>query len=261
MQERVEIAGHAKAIRDMVLPGRPLSSRTIADALAFMPVPLTEQTRPAHDRSVPRPRPGGSAYAIWGKRSLDLALVLLALPVALPVMLFCALLLWIEGGNPFYRQARIGRDGKVFAMLKLRSMVQDADARLERLLASDPALRAEWDSTQKLRHDPRVTRLGALLRQTSLDELPQLWNVVTGEMSLVGPRPMMPEQLPLYGDARDYNALRPGITGIWQVSTRNDSSFASRATIDTEYRNALSLKADVGLLLKTVSVVLRRTGC
>lgn len=176
-------------------------------------------------------------------------------------MLVFALLLWIEGGGPFYRQARLGRDGKVFFMLKLRSMVRNADAKLETLLESDPVLRAEWDTTQKLRYDPRVTRIGAFLRRTSLDELPQLWNVLTGEMSLVGPRPMMPDQLALYGDPSDYFAMRPGITGPWQVSTRNASSFAYRKTIDTTYRNTVSLVSDLGLLFRTVGVVLRGTGC
>ncbi|MEP3329868.1 sugar transferase [Sedimentitalea sp.] len=202
----------------------------------------------------------GNAYLAWGKRAFDVALVVLSAPVVLPFVLFFALLLWIEGGNPFYRQARVGRGGKQFSMLKLRSMVTDADARLARVLESDPDMRAEWETTQKLRNDPRVTPLGALLRQTSLDELPQLWNVLIGEMSLVGPRPMLPEQLALYGDASDYVALTPGVTGIWQVSTRNESHFSHRATIDAEYRKVVSLKTDVSLLLKTVSVVLRRTG-
>ncbi|WP_424985297.1 sugar transferase [Microbulbifer sp. S227A] len=214
---------------------------------------------PSQIRGVRGPR--GGSYMSWGKRALDVALVVLSLPLVLPLVLFFALLLWFEGGSPFYRQARIGKDGKEFSMLKLRSMVKDADARLERVLASDPEMRAEWETTQKLRNDPRITRLGATLRQTSLDELPQLWNVLIGEMSLVGPRPMMPEQLSLYGDSKDYVALLPGITGIWQVSTRNESHFSHRATIDAEYRRTVSLKTDVTLIFKTISVVLRRTGC
>lgn len=205
--------------------------------------------------------PDRAGYLNWGKRTLDLALVIMAAPLVLPLVLLFALMLWIEGGSPFYWQSRLGRGGKEFSMLKLRSMVCNADAKLARLLENDPEMRAEWETTQKLRHDPRVTRLGALLRQTSLDELPQLWNVLRGEMSLVGPRPMMPDQLALYGDATDYTALLPGITGIWQVSTRNESSFAHRAIIDAEYRKTVSFRTDVALLFKTVSVVLRRTGC
>jgi lipopolysaccharide/colanic/teichoic acid biosynthesis glycosyltransferase len=257
MQDRVEIAGSLETIRGAKFSRRPLNIGTVA---AFMPGGFSIPARPGAPR-ISRPAPRRSFYSALGKRALDLTIVLLAVPVALPIVLLCALMLRIEGGSPFYRQARIGRNGKLFPMLKLRTMVPDSDARLARLLDGDPALRAEWDTTQKLRNDPRVTRLGALLRQTSLDELPQLWNVLTGEMSLVGPRPMMPEQLALYGDARDYNALRPGITGIWQVSTRNDSSFAHRATIDADYRRAMSLGTDLGLLFKTVGVVLRRTGC
>ncbi len=216
--------------------------------------------RPTHARRDRNLRPG-NFYPGWGKRALDVTFVVLSLPFVLPLVLLFALLLWFESGNPFYRQARIGRNGKQFSMLKLRSMVKDADARLAQVLESDPALREEWETTQKLRKDPRITPLGALLRQTSLDELPQLWNVLIGEMSLVGPRPMMPEQLALYGDSEDYVALRPGVTGIWQVSTRNESRFSYRATIDAEYRRTMSLKTDLSLLLKTISVVLRRTGC
>ncbi|MFD3189816.1 sugar transferase [Sedimentitalea sp. HM32M-2] len=200
-------------------------------------------------------------YEMFGKRLLDTALVLAAVPIALPLVLICALVLWCEGGKPFYRQARVGRGGRIFYMIKLRSMVQDAETRLAQVLSSDPELRAEWEHSQKLRNDPRITRVGALLRATSLDELPQLWNVLIGEMSLVGPRPMMPEQLGLYGDPVDYFALTPGLTGVWQVSTRNDSSFAHRATIDAAYRRSLSLGQDLGLLARTVGVVMRRTGC
>ena len=201
-----------------------------------------------------------SAYAVAGKRLLDLSLVLLAMPVALPVILLSALVLWWESGLPFYSQDRLGRDGKRFRIFKLRTMVRDADARLQSYLESDPALRREWETTQKLKSDPRITPVGRILRMTSLDELPQLWNVLTGEMSLVGPRPMLPEQLPLYGDATAYFAVKPGITGIWQVSTRNESSFDSRAKADVDYLSRMGLHQDVSLLFRTVGVVARGTG-
>lgn len=201
-----------------------------------------------------------SLYADLGKRVLDIAVVLLSLPVAGVVILFCALMLWREGGNPFYWQARMGRGGKEYRIVKLRTMVMDADARLARLLEQDPALKAEWDATQKLKQDPRITPVGGFLRRTSLDELPQLWNVLKGEMSLVGPRPMMPEQLPMYGKADAYFALRPGITGLWQVSERNNSRFDYRAKLDADYARNLCLTGDLVLLFRTVSVVLRRTG-
>lgn len=199
-------------------------------------------------------------YASFGKRVLDVAFVFLSLPVSAIIVAFCALALWLEGGNPFYWQARLGRNGKVYKIVKLRTMVIDADARLARLLQGNPDMRAEWDATQKLKKDPRITRVGGFLRRTSLDELPQLWNVLKGEMSLVGPRPMMPEQLPLYGCSKAYFSLRPGITGVWQVSDRNNSRFDYRCKLDAEYARDLGFGYDLILLLRTASVVVRRTG-
>ncbi|MFW8595348.1 sugar transferase [Cribrihabitans neustonicus] len=207
-----------------------------------------------------RPLPAAGGYGAGGKRMLDLLLVLLTLPLTLPLIVACAAALWLEGGRPFYTQKRLGRGGRVFRILKLRTMVRDADAQLQAWLDRDPALRAEWETTQKLKNDPRITPVGRMLRVTSLDELPQLWNVFIGEMSLVGPRPMMPCQLPLYGDARAYLALQPGITGLWQVSARNESSFASRAWADAEYRRRLSLGSDLALIWRTFGVVLKGTG-
>jgi len=201
------------------------------------------------------------SYRRLGKRALDLTLVLAFLPVYLPFVALAALLLFVEGGNPFYRQDRLGRDGARFSIVKLRTMVRDADKKLEDLLRQDPEMRREWEVSQKLRSDPRITRIGAILRRSSMDELPQLWNVLIGQMSLVGPRPMMPEQLPLYGDPQDYFAVRPGITGLWQVDRRNDSSFADRARYDTAYRRELSLVKDLRVLWQTIGVVLKRTGC
>ena len=207
------------------------------------------------------PRKGLRLYRRAFKRALDVCAVLASAPFTLPVIMMAAVALWCEGGSPFYRQQRIGRGGKEFSILKLRTMVRNADKVLEDTLASDPALRAEWDSLQKLIKDPRVTRVGAFLRATSLDELPQLWNVLRGDMSLVGPRPMMPEQEEMYGDMRAYNALRPGITGLWQVSARNGSTFGYRNEVDAAYERSLSLGNDVTILAKTVGVVLRQTGC
>ena len=201
-----------------------------------------------------------SGYALAGKRVLDLFLVLLALPVALPIIVLSALVLLLESGLPFYSQERLGQKGKRFRIFKLRTMVRDADARLQACLDSDPELPHERETTQKLKSDPRITRVGRFLRMTSLDELPQLWNVATGEMSLVGPRPMLPEQLSLYGDPSAYFAVKPGITGIWQVSTRNESSFASRAKADVDYLGDMGLKQDLSLLCRTVGVVAKGTG-
>ena len=199
-------------------------------------------------------------YARFGKRALDVALVLLSLPITLPIIALCALALWIEGGAPFYWQERVGQSGRRFRIVKLRTMVRDADARLLRYLATDPAIREEWNRTQKLRNDPRITRVGDVLRVTSLDELPQLWNVLKGEMSLVGPRPMMPEQVGLYGDDAAYTSVRPGITGLWQVSARNSREFSYRAKVDAVYCRSLTFWRDIVLMIRTIGVVLRRTG-
>ena len=193
------------------------------------------------------------------KRALDLTLVLLTLPAVVLVILLLALAVALDGGQPFYTQMRLGRGGRSFRLWKLRSMVPDAEARLQAYLDQNPAARAEWDATQKLRDDPRITRIGRMLRRTSLDELPQLWNVIRGDMSLVGPRPMMPTQRSLY-PGRAYFALRPGITGLWQVSKRNEALFAERAAFDMDYYQRLSLALDLQVLAATVRVVLRATG-
>lgn len=200
-----------------------------------------------------------SAYSGFFKRTLDIVLVLLALPIVLPTLLFLAFLVARDGNNPFYGQTRIGRDGKEFTMWKLRSMVPNAHVLLADHLTRNPAAKREWDETQKLKNDPRVTRIGQLMRKTSLDELPQLWNILVGEMSIVGPRPMMPEQKILY-PGKAYYSMRPGLTGLWQVSQRNDSSFASRADFDTSYAGQLSLRTDLGIIFATVGVVVRGTG-
>ncbi len=199
-------------------------------------------------------------YARIGKRVLDVALVILTLPVSVPLVLLFALALFVESGQPFYQQKRVGRGGREFSIWKLRTMVRDADARLATLLDSDIKLRAEWNATQKLKNDPRITPVGRFLRATSLDEVPQLFNVLLGDMSLVGPRPMLPDQLPLYGNPKAYFALRPGLTGLWQVSDRNESYFSYRSVLDRQYLKTLSIWQDLAIMLRTVSVVLRRTG-
>lgn len=199
------------------------------------------------------------AYRAVFKRVLDITLVIIAAPVVLLVVGLLAVGIAFDGANPFYSQSRVGRGGRLYKMWKLRSMVVNADAELETYLATDPAARAEWDSTQKLKIDPRITRFGRILRKSSLDELPQLWNVLIGNMSLVGPRPMMPCQQDIYPGSAYYR-LRPGITGPWQVSRRNESTFADRARFDTDYDRSLSLAGDIGLLIGTVRVVVRATG-
>lgn len=213
------------------------------------------------DRSPPplERREAGGLYRRFGKRWLDVALVLVAAPVWVPLVGLLALLVRLDGGPAFFSQARVGMDGRVFRMWKLRSMVPGADGLLEHYLARHPAIRAEWDEKQKLSEDPRITRLGRFLRMSSLDELPQLWNVLTGEMSLVGPRPMMVDQKPLY-PGRAYYALRPGLTGPWQVYARNRSSFSDRASFDEAYDCDLSLALDLKMIAMTAPAVLSARG-
>lgn len=199
-------------------------------------------------------------YARAFKRALDVTAIILAAPFVVLLIAALALMVRQDGGPSFYRQDRVGRNGRIFRMWKLRSMVVDADSRLAAHLDTDSAARAEWDETQKLRHDPRVTRIGRILRKASLDELPQLWNVLHGDMSLVGPRPMMPEQQALY-PGRAYYALRPGITGYWQTAGRNRTSFEARADFDAAYLADLSFSTDARILARTVRVVLHGTGC
>ena len=202
----------------------------------------------------------GGLYRRALKRLLDVTVILLAAPVVLPLVAGLAVGVALEGGRPFYSQMRVGRGGKPFRMWKLRSMVSDADARMDAYLNANPAARAEWDLTQKLQQDPRITRFGRFLRRSSLDELPQLVNVALGDMSLVGPRPMMINQVALY-PGRAYYALRPGITGLWQTAGRNRTTFEARAEYDTQYEAELSLLNDARILARTVGVVMNATGC
>lgn len=201
-----------------------------------------------------------SVYRSVAKRALDILLVLLATLPALMIALPFVLLVALDGRSPFYRQRRVGRNGAVFNMWKLRSMVPNADQMLEGYLANNPAARSEWDLTQKLRHDPRITKVGHIIRKSSIDELPQLWNVLKGDMSIVGPRPMMVDQQKIYPGTA-YYALRPGITGFWQTSVRNESSFADRAQFDTDYLRQMSFLTDFRVMLRTVRVVVNGTGC
>ena len=199
-------------------------------------------------------------YCATMKRPLDVLLVLLALPFVIPFLAIVALLVSLDGHAPIFTQERVGKDGRRFTIWKLRTMVPDAEEILDRYLRENESARREWTIKQKLAHDPRCTRLGRVLRRTSMDELPQLLNVLLGDMSLVGPRPMMPDQQSLY-PGRAYYKLRPGITGPWQVSPRNESSFADRARFDDDYGSRLSLMLDLRILGRTIVAVVRGTGC
>lgn len=196
------------------------------------------------------------------KRALDIIGAGVGLVLLAPFFLIVALLVRADGGPAFFAHQRVGRGGKLFGCLKFRSMVIDSQARLEALLASDPAARAEWEATRKLKNDPRITRIGRFLRSTSLDELPQLINVLRGEMSLVGPRPVQEAEIDRYygASAAHYMAVRPGITGLWQVSGRSETSYESRVALDVSYVSRPSLLADLSILLRTPGAVLSRRG-
>lgn len=207
--------------------------------------------------SAPLPRTG--PYRKFFKRVFDVTLVLLSVPFVLPLIALLALAIALTGNRPFYSQLRLGKDGKPFRMWKLRTMVSNADAQLETHLQQNPQARQEWDSTQKLKDDPRITPFGHVLRKTSIDELPQLFNVLNGTMSLVGPRPMMLDQASLY-HGHAYYELRPGITGLWQVSDRNNCSFVDRVSYDNTYNRVLGFRTDLRILWNTAGVVIRATG-
>lgn len=212
---------------------------------------------------VPGSRNGSNAgrnlYAHLFKRAFDIILALIAAPAVLMVVLPVAFLIMLDGGAPFYVQDRVGKGGRIFRMWKLRTMVRDAEGMLAGHLAANPEARAEWNKYQKLHDDPRITPLGAFLRRTSIDELPQLWNVLKGDMSIVGPRPFLPSQIGFY-PGREYYRMTPGLTGPWQVADRNEASFVQRAQFDRLYYDSLSLRTDVALILRTVGVMLRQTG-
>ncbi len=200
-------------------------------------------------------------YAHGGKRLFDIVVVLLILPFALPLMAVVALLVALDGGKPIFRHPRVGKNGRIFGCLKFRTMVLDSEAQLKKLLSEDPVAAEEWATTFKLRNDPRITRIGKFARKSSLDELPQLWNVLRGEMSLVGPRPVTEAEIPLYGASADAcQSVRPGVTGIWQVSGRNSLSFADRVVLDRSYAAEVSLLEDVRILVMTIPAVLKVTG-
>jgi len=200
-----------------------------------------------------------SLYRAAFKRIIDILFCIAISPFVLLFVLVAAVLIATDGSNPFYSQLRVGRNGRVFRMWKLRTMVQDADERLEGYLSATPAARDEWNQKQKLRKDPRITPIGRLLRKSSMDELPQFWNVIAGHMSLVGPRPMMVSQRKNYSGQSYYN-LRPGITGFWQVSDRNNCEFTGRVHYDDLYDHQLSFKTDLRILFRTIGVVVRGTG-
>lgn len=231
-----------------VMLGRTQSILNIADAI----------TGNAADSPTPGP-PSRSRIAALSKRALDIAIAVISLVLLSPLMLVVAAAIRLTMGAPvFYGHSRVGENGQVFACLKFRTMVNDSAAVLERHLASCPASADEWRQTRKLRRDPRVTALGNLLRRSSIDELPQLINVLKGDMSCVGPRPVVKDELAPYGAyLNEYLSVRPGLTGIWQISGRNTLSYASRVKLDALYVRRWSMKLDLVILMRTIPALLR----
>lgn len=202
-----------------------------------------------------------SFYRRYGKRSLDILLLLiLAAPFVL-IIAMLAIAVRRDGGPAFFGHKRVGQDGRIFRCWKLRTMVPNAEEVLLEHLANNPDAASEWAANVKLRNDPRITRLGYVLRATSLDELPQLWNVFVGEMTFVGPRPVTASEMEKYeGHEQCYLSLRPGITGLWQVSGRNSTDYRERVQLDCQYYATCSFGQDGRILFRTFGAVLRRTG-
>lgn len=216
----------------------------------------TEAFRSAREK---RLHPDTPALA---KRLLDIAISGIALVFVAPlIILFAALIRLQDGHRAIFSQPRYGYGGKVFKCYKLRSMVPDAQKRLEYLLANDPAARQEWMETQKLKNDPRITALGRFIRKTSIDELPQLINILRGDMSIVGPRPIVENEIIRYGDNfKQYCAVRPGLTGLWQVKGRSNTTYDDRVAMDVEYAENWTVVSDIGIMFKTIPAVLMSRG-
>ncbi len=192
------------------------------------------------------------------KRVLDILICSAAMPVILPLSGLLALLIRLGGkGKIIYRQERIGKNGKPFLLYKFRTMTEDADARLARYLAENPEIAAEWAANQKLKNDPRLTRIGYFLRKYSLDELPQIINIFRGDMTMVGPRPIIASETVKYGRYfEEYCEVRPGLTGLWQTSGRNDTTYSQRVAYDHYYVNHWSLGLDMWIMAKTIPVAI-----
>jgi len=204
---------------------------------------------------------GAALYRRYGKRVFDVLFAITLLPVLIPVILVLWAIVRSDGGPGFFGHKRVGKNGVLFTCWKLRTMQINAEAALRRHLAMNPAARAEWERDQKLSNDPRVTRVGRLLRRTSLDELPQILNVLLGHMSFVGPRPVVILEIQRYGAHKwAYLSGKPGITGLWQVSGRNSVQYEERVNLDLAYREMASFWLDIRIILKTALVVVRPTG-
>lgn len=201
-------------------------------------------------------------YPDYLKRLVDVTLAILILPLILPLLALLVLIVKLDSKGPaFFKTERLGKDGHPFQIIKLRTMCVNAEEKLLEVLSKDENKRHEWEKDHKLRDDPRITRVGKILRILSLDEVPQILNVLLGDMSLVGPRPIVKEEIEKYGkDFYTYTRTRPGITGLWQISGRNDTTYQSRVALDKKYVEKISLKEDLRILAKTLPVALSQKG-
>lgn len=249
--ETVELSQEIEALS--ASRGKPATATSILLNPAA-PLPPSPHVEPA---PVARTTPRAITKVSRPVRMLDLTVAGLIFLIVLPLMIFCALAIRLTSPGPaIYRQVRIGRDGRQFICLKFRTMIQSAEPAIDQLISEGSAYRNEWVSLYKLRADPRVTALGRFLRRYSIDELPQLFNVIRGDMSIVGPRPIVEDEIHRYGDRfADYCSVNPGITGLWQVSGRHALTYDERVRLDAEYANNKTVLLDLLILWRTVPVV------
>lgn len=270
------MARHAEIISDPVGPlvASNASARNIVEIAPLDEFPVADAPRnvlslvrerlPEHDTKPARGTLRAQSLSDRAvHRTFDLGLSLTLLLFLAPVLLVTALLVKAHGRGPvIFRHTRVGRNGRPFTCLKFRTMEHNAEELLGDLLGACGDIRVEWNIDQKIRKDPRVTPLGRYLRKFSIDELPQLWNVVRGEMSIVGPRPIVEDEAFRYEEHfKDYCSVKPGITGLWQVSGRNSLPYSRRVELDCAYIRSRSLRGDCSIILRTLPVVMRGTGC
>lgn len=228
------------------------------DEYAYIDAAVPGSRSPSRDEGAPIE---GLQYRVL-KRVFDIVLVLAAIPVLLPLLgLIAAVVIWSSPGPIFYSHRRIRQSGAFFSMWKFRTMCENSAEVLEDYLTGHPRARSEWSHTHKLKSDPRVTSVGSFLRRYSLDELPQVWNVLRGQMTLVGPRPIVAAEVEKYGDGfRYYCRVKPGLTGLWQVSGRSELTYPQRVALDCSYVERWSLRRDLWILLRTFSSVANKDG-
>jgi undecaprenyl-phosphate galactose phosphotransferase len=222
--------------------------------------PEKAQSIPLLDSSVPQI--WGSFYRDFFKRFFDVAFGILLLPFIVPVLLILIVLIKLDSRGPaIYKSERVGLDGKTFFIFKLRTMCQNAEEKLAEVLSQNESLRLEWEDNQKLKNDPRITRIGKIIRKLSLDELPQIFNVLKGEMSFVGPRPIVQTEIARYGrHFGKYKSVLPGLTGLWQINGRSDTEYEKRVALDVKYIHELNFNLDLKIIGKTIPAAFLRKG-